>query len=757
MKKIKIKVKYLLLTTLIIIASSIYIVPKAIYSRAKELENVDMEASKVLYKRYISMVPFSSKKADAMFKIANQIAPHQDVLSMYEIMQFLSGFSGKMLTSKIVNNALEYYEDIYKNYPHNEAYVKSYKRLIDIHIVLGEHDKSKELIENGLKSTDIQMNFIAQKYNMFYLMLQNKTAEATAVGEKLIKPKNDNYIGDVYIMLSYIYSSEMNFEKAIEYYEKYDNSMTKVINSSNNKVDDYKEFTVYNLESHSYDRQQQLFLLNSMKDIYKGKSDIHGKVIINGKPLAFAQLYLRDSRFIELNSYITGQKGYPIWTDAEGNYRIPKLPKGEYDLELDIPLILIDNNRTVYQNRNEINNGVELSDNESKEINFNFVPPITIEPKGIVHPKDNKVNIKWEKVDGAAYYYVNITTMDDPINLVGDSGTGIISKKITNTDYTLNIDEMNNQNKLTSTNGDGLVNIQAYLGMFFPGSKVPFSVTAYDNKDNIISSSSAIQEKYENLNIISTTAGEFLDGDKLLIDKKPEKALKSYEEYLEANPNDIHTIRVLTRMYRLGIRNDFKNNKFEGRDIHKALEFAKESYKLTGNIEDVKYVLSNVYTALNNTEDYQWALQQILNLPKEEIKEEQYLDLGKLYLRLKNFNKAEESFHKSRSTGLDSLYEYPLLKLYLEDFDGALILAQNIKFSMNIGNKNIFIEGLKAIKTTDKTSQDYKIFKEILGSILSNDKDYKKKYKENSSKIKDTVLNKIMIEIAKDYSLTEAN
>ena len=41
-----------------------------------------------------------------------------------------------------------------KNYPNNGAYIKSYKRLIDIHIAMGEHDKSKELIETGLKSDE---------------------------------------------------------------------------------------------------------------------------------------------------------------------------------------------------------------------------------------------------------------------------------------------------------------------------------------------------------------------------------------------------------------------------------------------------------------------------------------------------------------------------------------------------------------------------------------------------------------------------
>ncbi|MBU3190491.1 hypothetical protein K9O30_12085 [Clostridium bowmanii] len=137
-----------------------------------------------------------------MFKIANQIAPHEDVLGMYVITQFGSSYSNKMVTFEIVNNALKYYEEIYKNYPTNESYLKSYKRLIDIHIALGEHDKSKKLIDDGLKSTNKEMNFIAKKYSMFYLMLAKDYAEAKAIGQRPIEQKNEYYIGNVYIILS---------------------------------------------------------------------------------------------------------------------------------------------------------------------------------------------------------------------------------------------------------------------------------------------------------------------------------------------------------------------------------------------------------------------------------------------------------------------------------------------------------------------------------------------------------------------------
>ena len=84
-----------------------------------------------------------------------------------------------------------------------------------------------------------------------------------------------------------------------------------------------------------------------------------------------------------------------------------------------------------------------------------------------------------------------------------------------------------------------------------------------------------------------------------------------------------------------------------------------------------------------------------------------------------------------------------------------MILTQNIKYLINFGNKGNFIEGLKEIENVDKTSEDYKVFRKLLGSILSKEDGYKEKYKVENSKIKNTILNAIMLEIAKEQSLEE--
>ena len=167
----------------------------------------------------------------------------------------------------------------------------------------------------------------------------------------------------------------------------------------------------------------------------------------------------------------------------------------------------------------------------------------------------------------------------------------------------------------------------------------------------------------------------------------------------------------------------------------------------------MKSILNHIYTDVNTVEEYQWAVQQILKLPKEEIKQDQYADLGYLYLRLKDFTKAEESFKKATSAGHNYLYDYPLLKLYLEDFDDALVLAQDIEYFMYNGSKNNFIAHLKNIGTVDRTSKDYKVFREILGSILSREEGYKEKYKDESYKIEDLILKELMTEIAKEHNL----
>jgi hypothetical protein len=749
MKKIRIKVKQLIIVIPIIVIITMFIIPKIIYKRAEALADNDIDTSKILYKRYINMVPFKNKKVEAMFRLAEQIAPSRDVLSMYEFHPNASGGTGRMLTSDVINNAAKYYKEIYTNYQGSEYYEKSYGRLLEIYTAAGEFNKSKKLIEEGMVSKNKYIKLKANKYNILYLTVDRKYEEAKKLCRILIMENNKDIF--LFQMLGDIYFYEGDYNKALEIYTKGKELKEKLLNNNETTYKEQRNQRIYTNNIYSFGVDDKIYEIDKFKDIYTSSGEFHGKLIINGKPVPFARIYLKNSRWYNLNGYSSFEEGFFVLTDFEGKYVIPNLPEGNYVFSIQIPSIRFSNERTVYQKK--ITGWIDLKKGDSKEINFNFVKPLNIlGTEKIINPVDNKVNIHWETVEGASYYQVFISNVEDPFELSGSSTTVTISDKVFNTEYVFDIDKINNMSVGNFNASDGLYNIQAYLGTFFPGAKVPYSVNAYNKKGDIITSSMPVLAKYEDVNLIVMSQQDLLEGDRLLIDKKPLKAVEFYESYLKNNPNDIHSLMVLSRIYKIGTRYNYETGENEGKDIHKSIQLSNKIYKLTGDIEYLRSGLSSIEYYINTEEDYKWAIKEILKLPEKKLTEDQYQSLAVLELKLKNFKQSNYYYEKANLTSSYCDEDYVLLKLYLEDFSGALKLAESDKFTMYRGNKNKFIEGIKALEDIDKTSEAYIAFKDIIKSIISREKGYKEKYKAYTGKFKGDLKN-IVKQIEIEYDL----
>lgn len=733
MKKIRIKVKQLIIFIPIIVIIAMFIIPKIIYERAEALADDDIEASKVLYKRYINIVPFKNRKVKAMFRLAEQIAPPEDVLSMYQFHPSGRGGNGRMLTYGTVSNAVQYYNEIYTNYTESEYCEKSYDRLIEIYITSGELDKSKKLIEEGMASENKYIKLKANKYNILYLIVDKKYEEARTLCQNLIKYNNK----DIFLvqMLGDIYFYEGNYNKALELYTKGKETQENLLNNEDIAFKDLKEQAIYSSNTYSFDVYDRIYQINKFKDIYIGNGKFCGKLTINDKPAPFAQIYLKDSRFENINGYNSPETGFFVWTDFEGKYVIPNLPKGNYVFSIQIPSIRLSNDTTVYQKR--IDNWIDLDQGENKEINFNFVQPLNIlENDREIKPSDNKVYVHWEEVKGASYYQVFLSNVENPFELIGSSTTVPISDKVFNTEYTFDIEKINTMSMGNFSDGDGLYNIQAYLGTFFPGARVPYSVNAYDAKGDIITSSMPVLAQYKDMNLIAMPQQDLLEGDRLLIDKKPLRAVEFYENYLKNNPEDIHALKVLSKIYKIGTRYNHETSKNEGKNIHKAVQLSNKIYELTGDIEYFKAGLSSIEYYVNTENDYKWAVKEILKIPEKKLTEDEYDSLAALELKLKNFEKANYYFEKVSLTSNYYDKDYVLLKVYLEDFNGALKLVETDKVSMYIQNRKKFIEGIEILENIDKNSESYIAFKDIVKSIISREEGYKEKYKSCLWKIK---------------------
>jgi tetratricopeptide (TPR) repeat protein len=756
MRKIKIKVKHLILIIVILCVGVCSAAPKIIMLKAdRAYKNDDIETSKVLYNRYIKLIPFGKQKAKAMFRIAEQIAPHEEVLSRKMFFSKGGWMSGRTLTIEIVDNAAKYYEKIYKYYDDSEYYVKSYKRLLDIYTVTSDYEEAMKLIDEQINSDNEKIKIIAEKYNLLYKIINNKYQEAEKIGKAMI---NEGKVDkEIYSMLGDMEIFKGNYEKANKYFEK----------CKDNKLDSFehdRDTEIYRVYFNNYSYYRGSVSTERAIELYNGSGEIHGKVTINGKPLPNVILYLMDSEWDDYSKEDFG--GYSInepldsiyvKTNSKGEYSIKNLHEGEYALALSVQGLLFSREKTVFaNNRNEV---IKLKNNESVEFNFPFMPPLNvIEPKGKAKITDGKVHLKWEEVKGVAYYRVGTIIFDDPFKLEGSSVSTPISDNIYNTDYDIDIEKLRSEHGLGgfTTFDDGLSNIQVYLGALIPGTELPITVSAYDEEGDQITTSIPIQAEYDDMILISVE-GELTEGDKLLIDGKPEEALKYYEEYLKENPEDIYTLRVLYKMYLKGTRAILEKDderRDENKDIHKAFELAQKIYEITNDAQDLKYVLGKAEYDLDNKEDWQWTVQELLKLPENELTDTEYKIVANLYLKLDNLKEADKYYDMTNKTSSDYSTKSVLLKIYFQDFNSAEELVKDDKFHFWRRDKEEFVKAIENLKTVDKSSESYIIFRELLKSILIREDGYEDKYKNENWKIKDDILNVIMKEVDEEYYIS---
>ncbi|KYH34889.1 tetratricopeptide repeat protein [Clostridium tepidiprofundi DSM 19306] len=741
--------KYLLIVVVVLVICICIVVPKLILLKAdKSFKNGDVETSKVLYRKYVNIVPFSSHKAKALFRLADNIAPEDSTFAKMEFYSTGETSWTGTLTIKQVNDAAKYYEEIYNNYSESEYYKKAYKRLLEIYTITSDYEKGRELINAQINSKDSDIRIVAEKYNILYLIFNGEYDKAENIAKSILNERNDY---EIYLMLGDMEISRGNFEKAEEYYK----------NGENDNL--YKSYTeMYYKHYNLFGNVRGKSLAQRASELYNGNSEIKGNVTLNGKPVPNAVVYIVDRDWGKRIKGIFPIRSCPpydgicVRTNLKGEFSVKKLHEGEYITILSLPVLKFSQNKTVLS-KNTLNRRIKLKNNESVEYDFSFVEPLNVvEPKNRVDVTGGKVHIKWEKVKGAAYYRINTIEYCDPFELKGSSVFSPITDKIRDIEYDIDIDDFKFKKPGGSfSDNDGLMNVQAYLGIVIPGAYIPLTVSAYDSNDNIITSSLPIQADKDDM-ILIAIKGKLTEGDKLIIDKKPEEALKYYEEYIKKNPNDVHALMVLSRLYYNGTKVIFGENKkerCENKDVHKAVEIAKRAYELTGNAEYLKETLNAVAFDSNNKNDYKWVIEEMLKLPKSELTYTEYENLGRMYLKLGKIKEADKYYDKFDDLSEHYFIRSILLKIYFEDFDRAFEMAQSNKFKFWNRNKYEFVQNIKKLNKIDKSSESYKVFRTLVKSILIQENGYKEKYNNEISKIKIGVLNSIMKEIAEDYNI----
>lgn len=713
--KIKLKMKHLILIALGTLIIIFIVIPFATIEIADTLPWDKKDLAKGLYEKYINY-PTGGRKGEAIFKKSQLLV---EDLGRHTITLNGSG-GGASINMEEMEEVIEGYEVILKEYPDDEYYEKAYKNIMDSYIYLGSDSELENWIEWG-RSGEVNIREISKIYNAYRSYLNRDYNQSEKILETI--DRENETIEKLYFNLKGdIAFNEEKYDLAREYYEKIEDS--------------------FGLEDRFIHRSSSIdrkFWLKSATFL-KGENKISGRVTSDGEGMAFVEVYLKKPH----SGFMTGGENYIAITDSEGYYETPGVKSGEYDIGIGVATPLLYDK--VYLRKNIEKRKIDVDENLNMD--FQFVSPMEIiEPQNGTVVKDGKFKVKWKEVEGADYYSVFMIGFEDPEKMKGSSVTTVIEDENGKTDIKGTQAVFDLQKLRDSSRGGFIVNEDVassttILGYFFPGIEVPIIVNAYDREGNMLGSTMPKMSYYEDVPSVVIDDRELTEGEKLLQDMRYEEAISHYKQALKDDPRHLEALENLTKINSVNWKKDKK-------DIKASLEYAKEYYKYGGE-KDVIYRILIEIEADEIRENKDLILEMLEHTKEERL--DIYYDRGRIYRETGEWEKARDEFLKSEMDYVND--EVIFMDIYLGDEDLAIERLKNGDVSPDYMNKENLIKGIQGLSEMDREDEEYKEFRDFLMRFFSREIHFEDRGEEYR-KIYDAINNKnirmILKEIERDH------
>lgn len=694
--KIKVKVKTLILSSLIVLFCIFGIVPFANIELANYFSSSKPEIAEKLYDYYLRY-PIALRKDEALYKSAQST---MNGFTRYNIMMGMQ-LGEKTLDYTTINNTIDKYKNIIIDYPKSDYYTLAYKGILDSYIYLGDSDNLKKWIDWGKlqdykKIKDISVLY--EGYNYFANREYNKAEELLST---FVLGNNDmDYI--YYFLKGHIEFAKEDFNKALEYY---------------NKASEIGwQYRTYFFGSVVPDGRK---LWLDELDFNKGKNKIKGRVTADGVGIPFVEIYLQYPN----QGYASRGIDFVAITDKDGYYETIGIKEGRYDLGIGIGTAIFFNK--AYLTKNVYN--LEVSDNV--EFDFEFKTPMkVISPKPEELVEGNKFEVKWEEVNEADYYTVRAVAIDDGSSMTVSIRDENGKNKIKGNKAVFNIEMLKNSPTGYSIDDDEIVNPEAIMGYIHGETMIPIIVNAYDKNGNMLSSSVPMTSRYENVPSIKIV-GKLTVGEKLIVNKEYEKAVGYYENLLLEDKDNIEALSYLSKLYIFGWGKGTK-------DVHKAIDCGTKVYNLSGNADVILRVLGQMNS--NDYRDNKEIIKELFDIIPNEYRDIYfYWYRGEYYRALGEFEKAREDFLFTDNIFLsDIIY----IDLYYGKYERAIDFLRNNNVRFYYMNKGKLIEGIELLSKLPQDDKEYTIFREYLFRILKREGDYNYR-KEDFDKVYNSIKN----------------
>ncbi|TCU65788.1 hypothetical protein EV204_11618 [Tissierella praeacuta] len=694
--KIKVKVKTLILISLGILFFIFAVIPFANIELANYFSNSKPEIAEKLYDYYLRY-PIALRKDEALYKSAQST---MNGFSRYNIMMGMQ-LGEKTLDYTTINNTIDKYKNIIRDYSKSDYYTLAYKGILDSYIYLGDSDNLKKWIDWGKlqdykKTKDISVLY--EGYNYFANREYNKAEELLST---FVLGNNDiDYI--YYFLKGHIEFAKEDFNKALEYYNKASEIGWQYRTGFfGSVVPDGRRFWLDEL------------------DFYKGENKIKGRVTADGVGIPFVEIYLQYPN----QGYASRGIDFVAITDKDGYYETIGIKEGRYDLGIGIGTAVFFDK--AYLTKNVYN--LQVSDNV--EFDFEFKTPMkVISPKPEEIVEGNKFEVKWEEVNEADYYTVRAVAIDDGSSMTVSIRDENGKNKIKGNKAVFNIEMLKNSPTGYSMDDDEIVNPEAIMGYIHGETMIPIIVNAYDKNGNMLSSSVPMTSRYENVPSIKIV-GKLTVGEKLIVNKEYEKAVGYYENLLLEDKDNIEALSYLSKLYIFGWGKGTK-------DVHKAIDCGTKVYNLSGNADVILRVLGQMNS--NDYRDNKEIIKELFDIIPNEYRDIYfYWYRGEYYRALGEFEKAREDFLFTDNIFLsDIIY----IDLYYGKYERAIDFLRNNNVRFYYMNKEKLIEGIELLSKLPQDDKEYTIFREYLFRILKREGDYNHR-KEDFDKVYNSIKN----------------
>jgi hypothetical protein len=580
---------------------------KSVYGQIKKINNLIED--KQLYANIVESIGYSSSGANILntsHKSIKEINEAFNKLSTYhmkkdyfdEYVILKSLYNWYVGNTEIAINTLKEYEFL-----NSEM-----KEIRDLHlsamnIELANMNKAKEIIE--MYNKDNKYEDYWKVINNYYLVMNNKVNEVrNNIAKQDIQLLKDNKL--VLLPLNDLQECIRDLRLTSTHYEE--------------PKDDSKDMKTGNKS------------LNLKRE--KTNNIVKGKVLFKGKPCENAIIYLTNQTGMCSHFGYIFESNITALTNDKGEYIIENVPKGNYSIGIAITWQRIKGNNIVFEDNKDYLD-IVMNDNNQYTRNINIYSPLEVTADKLSTNK-YKLIINHPQLE-FDYYTIGLSYIygdEEPCN------SYYYSDRIYSKDNEIVIDINEEKNKVFSRfsrASNGLIDAQVLLDPIYHTGNYKLWVYGNIQGENIHSISNYGLFSNQPNQSLYIDGKEWTKGDLLVLEEKYEEAIKQYEIELEENPNDIHILKTIAKIYS---EEWDSNDEISNVDNKKALNYLLRLDKLVES-DSVKSAIADYYY---KEKDYNNAISY-----KIETKYNKH-DIGDCYLYMNDYDKALEFYKQSLET-----------------------------------------------------------------------------------------------------------